>query len=150
MIRLSLLRSAMSTSSLRELWDAAVPAVVAELHAAGYITHRSGGDEPRGAGLWECIYRIEPGPATLSATAFDSEIIWINLIGPRFCGEGCLDRDNDAALWAQLEALASRLEAEHRVGADVSDPDIVIGVPGAPGTYLPNLPGTPWHRDDQS
>jgi len=150
MIRMSLIRTGATTSNLQRLWDEAVPAVIAELREAGYSVDQDSRAEAVDLDRWQHAYSVEPGPAVLSATAFDSDsgIIWIDLHGDRFCGEGYFDRNNDSALWDRLEALAGRISSAHRVVADVGDPDIVIGVPGAPGTYLPDIPGMPGRRVD--
>lgn len=150
MIRMSLLRTGATTSNLQRLWDDAVPAVMAELRVAGYSVDQDARAEAVDLDSWHHAYSVEPGPAVMSATAFDSDsgIIWIDLHGERFCGEGYLDRNNDSALWDRLEALAGRISASHRVVADVGDPDIVIGVPGAPGTYLPDISRLAGQRSD--
>jgi hypothetical protein len=151
MIRMTLMIIPASTVTLRELWDVSLGGVIAELRASGYSVDEDARAETVDLARWEHAYAIEPDAGVLSAIAFDEEggLIWISLTGDRFCGQGYLDRDNDAALWDRLEALANRISAAHRVITDVGDPDIVIGVEGAPGTYIPPgvLPGYP---DDQS
>jgi hypothetical protein len=138
MIRLTLMCVEPTISTLRELWDDAMPALIGELREAGYTVDEDNRYEAVRDDGWELRHAIEPDSGILVGTAFDLEggLIWISLHGDRFHAQG-YDRPMDAAMWDRIEAVGQRLAVAHRVIHDVGDPDSVTGAPGSPGTFIP-------------
>jgi hypothetical protein len=148
-IRLSLLLVPESTTSLRGVWNEALPAVIDELEAGGYAVDRHELLEAAAEHGWLQRFGIEPGPATLTAaanTSGDGSIVF-DLKGEKFGQKGLRCSDHDEALWDRLEALGDQLSAAHTVVATIGDPDFVTGGPGAPGTFLP---GRATDEEDQA
>ncbi len=144
MIKLSLLLVPESTTtSLRGVWNEALPAVIDELEADGYTVDRDELLEAAAEHGWLQKFRVEPGPATLTAAANTSGggRIVFDLKGERFGQKGLRYGNHDEALWDRLEALGHQLEAAHEVVSTIGDPDFVAGGPGAPGTFLPPRAG---------
>ena len=138
-----------STTSLDGVWNEALPAVIDELEVGGYTVDREELLEAATEHGWLQKFRVEPGPATLTAVANTSGggSIVFDLRGERFGQKGLRYGNHDEALWDKLEALANRLSATHTVVPTIGDPDFVTGGPGAPGTFLPSSQ-TP-HEDDE-
>ena len=138
-IQLTLIVLRQSTTSLRGLWNEALPAVINELETAGYIVDQK--DRAERTTGWLHKYAIEPGPATLLAAAntHESGDITFNLKGKKYGQNMQYHDDYDEALWDRLEALRIKLTTAHQLLTTLSDPDFVLGGPGAPGTYLPDL-----------
>jgi hypothetical protein len=127
-----------STTSLRWLWNEALPEVINVLDAGGYTVDQENSVEEAAEGGWLRKFGVGPGCATLTAAANTSdESIVFNLVGEKFGASGLRHRDYDDALWDRLEALAHRLAVTHQVVQTVSDPDEVTGKPGSTGTFLP-------------
>jgi hypothetical protein len=141
MIKLTLIVLPQSTTTLQELWNEALPAVISELEAAGYAVDEASRNEAVSEHGWLHKYRIEPGPATLliAANTHENGDIIFDLQGEKFGQKGLYDHDYDEALWDRLEALRIKLTTAHELLTTLSDPDFVLGGPGAPGTYLPDL-----------
>lgn len=132
-----------TTTSLRGVWDEALPAVIDELEAGGYAVDRDELLEAAGEYGWLQKFRVEPGPATLTAAANTSGdgSIQFDLKGERFGQKGLRYGNHDEALWDRLEALGHQLGTAHGVVSTIGDPDFVTGGPGAPGTFLPPRAG---------
>jgi hypothetical protein len=129
-----------STTSLRGLWNEALPAVIKELNDRGYTVDQENRDEAESDYGWLHEYRVEPGPATLTAAANTSEDgnVRFDLHGERFGQKGLHGSNHDEALWDGLEALGNRLSAANNVVSTTSDANFATGGPGAPGTFLPD------------
>lgn len=86
MIKMTLLLVPESTTSLRGVWNEALPAVIDELEAGGYAVDRRELLEAAGEHGWLQKFRVEPGPATLTAAANTSGdgSIQFDLKGERF------------------------------------------------------------------
>jgi hypothetical protein len=137
-----------STTSLRGLWNEALPEVINVLEAGGYTVDQDNSVEVAAEYGWLRKFGVGPGSATLTAAANTSDdgYIVFDLVGEKFGQKGLRHRDYDDALWDRLEALAHRLGVTHQVVQTVSDPDEVTGTPGSTGTFLPprgeeNQPG---------
>ncbi len=128
-----------STTSLDGVWNEALPAVIDELEAGGYTVDRDELLEAAAEHGWLQKFRVEPGPATLTAAANISGggSIVFDLKGEKFGQKGLRYGNYDEVLWDRLEALGNQLSAAHTVVATIGDPDFVAGGPGAPGTFLP-------------
>ncbi len=128
-----------STTSLDGVWNEALPAVIDELEAGGYTVDRDELLEAAAEHGWLQKFRVEPGPATLTAAANTGGggSIQFDLGGERFGQKGLRYGNHDEALWDRLEALGNQLSAAHTVVATIGDPDFVTGGPGALGTFLP-------------
>ena len=148
-IKMTLILVPESTTSLDGVWNEALPAVIDELEVGGYTVDREELLEAATEHGWLQKFRVEPGPATLTAAANTSGggSIVFDLRGERFGQKGLRYGNHDEALWDKLEALANRLGAAHTVVPTIGDPDFVTGGPGAPGTFLPSSQ-TP-HEDDE-
>jgi hypothetical protein len=85
-----------------------------------------------------CKYRVEPGPATLTAVSNDTDTghIQFVLTGPRF-GIRFGTEEADPVLWMRLVSLGVKFGENYIVVPSVVDPDFVIGGGGQPGTFLP-------------
>jgi hypothetical protein len=122
-----------STTTLPELCDEVLPAIVNELESAGYTVIGQPIKRTTDAGWDEYSAVIDPGPATLLVSAKWGNDLNVVLTGPRFRGDYTDDRD--AALWDSLETLRQRLVAAYGLDSPpLSDPGEVTGEPGAPGT----------------
>lgn len=126
-----------STTTLEELCNEALPAVIGELENAGYtVGPIIKQDTDVG---WEHSAIIEPGPADLNVSAKWGNDLNIILTGPKFRGNYTDDRD--APLWDSLDALRHQLITTYRLdGTPLGDPGEFTGEPDAPGTYLPDPP----------
>jgi hypothetical protein len=116
MIEFSLRMLPESTTSIGALWGQALPAVVEELGARGYTVDHDGmikaGDEHGVAQK----YRVQPGPATLTAACSKSRgCIQFILEGDRF-GRGVGSADVDRVLWMQLVVLGFSLSLNPWMG----------------------------------
>ena len=132
-----------TTTSLRGVWNEALPAVIDELEAGGYTVDRDELLEAATEHGWLQKFRVEPGPATLTAavnTSGGGSIVF-DLRGERFGQKGLRYGNHDEALWDRLEALGHQLETVHAVVSSIGDPDFVTGGTGAPGTFLPPRAG---------
>jgi hypothetical protein len=139
MINFSLLRTPQSKISLEGLWDAALPDVIAQLTECGYtVDEEDTAQVPAVHGLLR-KYRVEPGPATLTAVTNDTDngSIQFVLTGPRF-GMRFGTEEADPVLWMRLVTLGVRFGESYLLVPSVVDPDFVIGSSGVnPGTFLP-------------
>jgi len=74
--------------SLDDLWDAALPEVIGQLRDSGYTVEEVEEDDPPQAAVKQLrphqMYRLEPGPATLTAVTnpTDDGSIQFVLTGP--------------------------------------------------------------------
>ena len=142
MINFSVLRTPQTTISLDGLREAALPEVIGELTDCGYSVEEVEEDDPAQAAVEQLrphkTYRLEPGPATLTAVAnpTDDGSIQFVLTGPKF-GMRFGTEEADPVLWMKLVTLGVRLGETYMVVPSVVDPDFVIGGTGSPGTFLP-------------
>ena len=141
MINFSVLMTPQTTISLDGLWEAALPEVIEQLRDSGYTVEEVKEDDPPQAAVKQLrphqTYRLEPGPATLTAVtdpAGDGTIQFL-LTGPKF-GMRFGTEEADPVLWMRLVTLV-KLGETYMVVASVVDPDFVIGGTGSPGTFLP-------------
>ena len=83
-------------------------------------------------------YRIEPGPATLTAATNQTGrgSIQFVLTGPQFGMRGG-PQETDAVLWMRLVGLGVKFGEAYMVVPSVVDPDFTTGSPGNPETFLP-------------
>jgi hypothetical protein len=141
MINFSVLMTPQTTISLDQLRDAALPEVIEQLRECGYTVEEVEDDPPQ-AGVKQLrphqTYRLEPGPATLTAVTnpTDGGSIQFVLTGPKF-GMRFGTEEADPVLWMKLVTLGVRLGETYMVVPSVVDPDFVIGGTGSPGTFLP-------------
>jgi hypothetical protein len=86
MINFSVLMTPRSKVSLEGLWEATLPEVIAQLTEAGYSADED--DTAQAPALHGLLrkYRVEPGPATLTAVTNDTDAgsIQFVLTGPKF------------------------------------------------------------------
>ena len=142
MITFSVLMTPKTTISLDDLWEAALPEVIEQLRDCGYTVEEVNEDDPPQAAVKELrphqTYRLEPGPATLTAVTnpTDDGSIQFVLTGPKF-GMRFGAEEADPVLWMRLVTLGVRLGETYIVVPSVVDPDFVIGGTGSPGTFLP-------------
>jgi hypothetical protein len=139
MINFSVLMTPQSTISLDDLSEAALPEVIEQLTESGYTVEEE--DSPR-ADVEQLRphrkYRLEPGPATLTAVTDrtgDGSIRFV-LTGPKF-GMRFGSEEADPVLWMRLVSLGVKFGETYIVVPSVIDPDFVIGGAGSPGTFLP-------------
>jgi hypothetical protein len=141
MITYSVLMTPQSTISLQGLFDVALPEVIEQVTDSGYTVEEITDDDAAQAVPLQGAarqYRVEPGPATLSAVTnkADEGSIQFVLTGPRF-GMRFGTEQADPVLWMRLVTLGVRLGETYLVIPSVIDPDFVIGGSGSPGTFLP-------------
>jgi hypothetical protein len=137
MINFSVLMTPQSKISLEGLWEATLPEVIAQLTEAGYSVDED--DTAQAPALHGLLrkYRVEPGPATLTAVTNDTDAgsIQFVLTGPKF-GMRFGTEEADPVLWMRLVSLKVKFGESYLVVPSVVDPDFVIGG-GNPGTFLP-------------
>ncbi|MCB0938555.1 MAG: hypothetical protein KDB55_21485 [Mycobacterium sp.] len=132
-----------TTISLDDLWKAALPEVIEQLRESGYTVEDVEDDDSPQAAIKQLrphqTYRLEPGPAALTAVASpaDAGSIQFVLTGPRF-GLHFGTEQADPVLWMRLVTLGVRLRETYMVVPSVIDPDFVIGGTGSRGSFLPS------------
>jgi hypothetical protein len=142
MINFSVLMTPKTTISLDALWEAAKPEVIEQLKDSGYTDEETKEEDPPQAAVKQLrrhqTYRLEPGPATLTAITnpTDDGCIQFVLTGPKFSMRFGTE-EADPVLWMRLVTLGVRLGETYMVVPSVVDPDFVIGGTGSPGTFLP-------------
>ena len=129
MIKFSVLRTSHSMTSLDHLWETALPDVIEQLTESGYTVAEQ--DSPQQADEQHRLhrkYRLEPGPATLTAITNDTGDGSIQFVftGPRF-GMRFGTEEADPVLWMRLVTLGVKLGETYIVVPSVVDPDFVIG-----------------------
>jgi hypothetical protein len=142
LINFTVLMTPQTTISLDALWQAALPEVIAEIKGSGYTVEEVEDGDPAQPAVTPLrshqTYRLEPGPATLTAVLnpTDDGSIQFALTGPRFGMRFGTDQA-DPVLWMRLVTLGVRLGETYMVVPSVVDPDFVIGGSGSPETFLP-------------
>jgi hypothetical protein len=106
MINFSVLRTRQSTISLEGLWEVALPEVIAQLSQSGYTVNEDDMAQEVAAHGFLHKYRLEPGPATLTAVTDNTGdgSIQFALTGPKF-GMRFGTEEADPVLWMRLVAL---------------------------------------------
>lgn len=141
MINFTVIMTPQSTISLQGLWQAVLPEVIGQLRESGYtVDEIEPGDPAHAVPLHRGVhqYRVEPGPATLTALTNDADegSVQFVLTGPRF-GMRFGTEEADPVLWMRLVTLGVRFGETYAVVPSVVDPDFVIGGSGgSPGTFL--------------
>jgi hypothetical protein len=111
MINFSMPRTSQSTISLDDLWEAALPEVIEQLTECGYTADEE--ESPQAATRQRRRhrqYRLEPGPATLTAITnrTGEGSIQFALTGPKF-GMRFGTEEADPVLWMRLVRLGVKL-----------------------------------------
>src|SRR5205807_9575597 len=128
-INFSLVPTPESTISIDQLWEAALPKVLAGLSECGYVGHEVDVQAVNSRGLTK-RYRIQPGPGTLSATkdGVNGSIQFV-LNGDKF-GLGRVGHPKNPLAWMRLVQIGFEFGALHKVLPKVCDPDVVTDSPG--------------------
>jgi hypothetical protein len=130
----SLVMTPESTVELDALWAEALPAVIDKLGECGYTVHHEIAGEAIDDQPSLQLYRLDPGPATVTAAANDAGggRIEFTLEGNRLGASG-RPHETDPVLWMGLVTLGVRFGETYTVLPSVTDPDF----PPAPRGVIP-------------